>query len=315
MTFDPLVEDVQQRGAQLCESTRWRPYCENIEDDYKRVVTAFLLENAHRNFKARNPLYETTTTTTPGIANFEKFAFPLIRAIFPNLIATDLVSVQPMLGPASMVFYLQFVYGSNKGAIQRGRVIEDNQGYTRAADMYSSEVVEEETLSAGNGSLGPYTGSLSYIPVRPGSVQIFTQDDVGNARTLTDDGAGGLSGHGTGTVSYATGDISVTFTAGPGGANIPASELITMTYEYNMEGNPNLPEIDLVLTSSPVIARPRKLRSRWSMEAAANLRNVHGLDAEAELIAVLAEELNTMGSLDGDVLDEATQLLEPLKAA
>lgn len=280
-----LVEELAHRGSTLAESAKWAPYCNSIDDDYKRVVTAFLLENTHRRLKMQNPLYETTTTTQPGMANFEKFAFPLIRAIFPNLIATDLVSVQPMLGPTSMVFYLQFVYGNTKGAVQKGGVIEDYQGYTRAADMYSSERVELESLSTGTGAAGPYTGSLTYIPVRPGTIEIETIVAAAS-EVVTDDGAGGLSNAAgaTGSVNYATGEVSVTFSG-------VTSDPITTSYDYNMEGNPNIPEIDLVLTSSPVIARTRKLRSRWSMEAAANLRNVHGIDAEAELVAVLAEEL------------------------
>lgn len=283
-----LVEELQQRGESLSASPKWSPFCESIDDDYKKTITAFLLESQHRFFKQQNPLYETTTTTSPGIANFEKFAFPLIRAIFPNLVATDLVSVQPMLGPASIVFYLQFVYGSDKGAIRKGQVVEDTQGYTSAADMYSSERVELETVAQGNGGKGPYAGSLSYVPIRPGTVSITAPPQAGGSdMVVTDDGAGGLTGDGTGTVDYSNGAVSVTFTPD----NVDAADIVSATYDYNMEGNPNLPEIDLVLTSSPVIARTRKLRSRWSMEAAANLRNVHGIEAEAELVAVLAEEL------------------------
>ena len=215
----------------------------------------------------------------------------MIRAIFPNLIATDLVSVQPMLGPASIVFYLQFVYGTNKGAISKGQVIEDTQGYTAAADYYSSEKVESETVATANGTTGPYTGSLSFIPIRPGTITVTGYSTAAASDlTVTDDGAGGFTGDGTGTIDYSSGSVSVTFSN-----TIDNTTLVTSTYDYNMEGNPNLPEVDLVLTSSPVIARTRKLRSRWSMEAAANLRNVHGIEAEAELVAVLAEELNETG--------------------
>jgi len=74
-----LVEEMTQKGESLANSPKWSPLCESIEDDYKRTVTAFLLESQHRFFANKDPLYETTTTTSPGIANFEKFALPLCK--------------------------------------------------------------------------------------------------------------------------------------------------------------------------------------------------------------------------------------------
>jgi len=35
----------------------------------------------------------------------------------------------------------------------------------------------------------------------------------------------------------------------------------------NLEANADIPEVDLILTSAPVTARPHKLRARWSIEA------------------------------------------------
>lgn len=40
------------------------------------------------------------------VADYQAFAFPLIRRIFPALIAKELVSVQPMNGPTPTVYYL-----------------------------------------------------------------------------------------------------------------------------------------------------------------------------------------------------------------
>ena len=40
----------------------------------------------------------------------ERFALPLIRRIYPNLIANELVSVQPMKEPSGKIFYLDYKY-------------------------------------------------------------------------------------------------------------------------------------------------------------------------------------------------------------
>lgn len=43
----------------------------------------------------------------PVIGDFLKFAFPLVRQSFPQLVAQQLVSVQPMSSPISSIFYKQ----------------------------------------------------------------------------------------------------------------------------------------------------------------------------------------------------------------
>jgi hypothetical protein len=290
-----------QTGKALAEG-KWRKWMARIDDPWKRGSTAILLENQSRWFTSKKMemwdleesevkrLEETTSMTMPGISTFEKYAYPLIRAIYPNLVASNLISIQPMTGPAGLIFYLDFVYGSTKGRAAKGTPIWDNPEQT-----YSSEQVEGEVIGSGTGSATDFQGNLSYLPVRAGS---FTGTD--GTVTGSDDGAGNITGTGIAvgsTIDYITGEVQLNFSSAPG-----AGVAIEASYEYDMEANDNLPEIDLLLTSSPVIARPRKLRSRWSMEAAANLRTVHGLDAETELTAVLAEELKF--EVDREVIDQ-----------
>lgn len=46
------------------------------------------------------------------LGDFYRFAMPLIRKTYPRLIANQLVSVQPMTQPFSLVFYKTHNYGS-----------------------------------------------------------------------------------------------------------------------------------------------------------------------------------------------------------
>jgi len=275
-----LMEQTSAIGASLAQG-KWAPYMEGLRDEYTKAVTACLLEN--QDVYHKQMLQE--TVTTPAIATFEKYAFPLIRAVFPNLTATNLCSVQPMMGPASIVFYLAFVYGSTKGSTQRGSVMYGVNAAENVNSTYSSEEVDEETFATGDNQQVTFTGNVSYTPVRPLS---FVMTD--GTQTITDDGNGHLvgdvNGAGNNTINYTDGAIDVRFAQAPG-----LDVAITISYSYDSEGSEQIPQVDLLLTSSPVVARPRKLRSRWSLEAAANLKAVHGLDAETELTAVLAEEL------------------------
>ena len=60
------------------------------------------------------------------MAQFKRISIPLIRRIYPQLIANKIVSVQPLLGPTGLVYYLRFRYSSNKGSI---RGADNNAGF------------------------------------------------------------------------------------------------------------------------------------------------------------------------------------------
>lgn len=289
MGQETMLEQVQFLGDRLSESRVWKPFVEDIENDFQRRATSIVLENTRRFLEGLDE-----TTKAISIGDFQKYAFPLVRAIFPELVANQLVSVQPMLGPVSQVFYLDFVYGTTKGSVNRGQKVFDSLGLGPNNPYYSSPLIDGETIGTGNGVTTNFTPNLSYTPIRAGSVSIT--DGTSN---LQDDGNGNLVGDGTGTVDYTTGALDVTF------VNAPSSSMpVTATYEYDMEGNSNIPEVDLILTSSPVIARPRKMKARWSLESAFNLRTLHGLEAEVELTSAVGA--NVRFEVDREIILDLT---------
>lgn len=249
------------------------------EDSILRAHTAIMLENTRQYLASLDE-----TTKLVNIGDFEKYAFPMVRAIFPNLAAHNLASVQPMLGPVSLVFYMKFLYSMTKGSTIAGQDIIENPNST-----YASEEVDQELVGTGDGStttLG--SGTLAFSPVKPGTFVLTTLIGAADVE-ITDDGNGNLIGDigaGTNTINYATGVVAVDWSAAP-----DALAEINAAYEYNAEASDTIPGIDMQLTSSPVLAKTRKLRTRWSLEAAQDLRNLHGLEAEIEQVAASSNEL------------------------
>lgn len=47
------------------------------------------------------------------LGQFKQISVPLLRRIYPQLIASELVSVQPLSGPTGLVHYLRHRYGSH----------------------------------------------------------------------------------------------------------------------------------------------------------------------------------------------------------
>ena len=100
---------------QVTLAEKWAPVLEGIEDEYTRRATAQLLENQAKAIIGERLDEESNsafTTTVGRLGTFQKFAFPLVRRVYPELIFNKLGGVQPMNGPVSQIFYL----GHGRGA-------------------------------------------------------------------------------------------------------------------------------------------------------------------------------------------------------
>jgi len=257
-------------------------FLEGVDNDHERAVLSQLYENT---FNWLNRLNESTRTLQVG--SFEKFVFPILRALMANLIASELVTVSPLDAPTGLVFYFDVVYGSSKGSIVRGTKMYDVRTGPSRNVHYTDEVIQQEQLGAGDGATAQFGGgaaAFAYTPIRPGTVII-----TDGTQRVSDDGNGNLVGdigEGVNTIAYNTGVYDVTFAV-----VIVNGNAVTATYEYNSEANEGTPEIDLQLTSAPVVARTQKLRARWSLEAQQDFQAYHGINAEVELVAYMANEI------------------------
>lgn len=60
-------------------------------------------------------------------ASFSRLAIPLVRRIYPSLIANKLISVQPLLGPTGLVYYERFRY--SEGTRRKAKVDWKAEGF------------------------------------------------------------------------------------------------------------------------------------------------------------------------------------------
>jgi hypothetical protein len=108
---------------------KWAPVLNHegapkIADQYRKEVTAVLLENQEREMaKQREALFETAPTNsvgaygdTGGFAKFDPVLISLVRRSMPQLIAYDIAGVQPMTQPTGLIFAMKSRYGSQGGA-------------------------------------------------------------------------------------------------------------------------------------------------------------------------------------------------------
>jgi len=277
---------------------KWAPYLDLLPEsrnqmDTRRATTAMLLENSYQDMtrmgRQRNAqhLSEAEATATSAIADYTQTIFPVLMRVFPNLIAHDLVSIQPMAGPVGAVFYFEYKHGTTKGRVNQGENMIENFD-----PHYSSE------LSA----------SLAFTPVKPlntsvsdPNVRVVVREiDAATGATVqeaVDNGAGGFTGDVlAGAINYATGAITAfLFTAAPASGND-----VAVFYTYNSEGSAQVPKVTLDISLSEIRAKSRKLNVVWSAEAADDLRALHGIEGEAQLLAGVSNEIGL--EIDREIL-------------
>lgn len=299
-----MQESIIERGLVLAESARWKDHITALREGYKarygvsvpeNVVstTAILLENTREYIERMDE-----TTRVVNMGNFVDYGFDVITAVIPNLIAQEIVSVQPLNAKHGAIFYLNYLYGSNKGQIKAGDVYNSPFEGVKGNFNYTGELVDGESIGIGDGTRTNFSTTLAYTPVRPGTIAVTAGGVTG-----LDNGQGTISGTGiSGTIDYATGAINVTFTAAPA-----ADVVVSTAYNYDMDlSEVGVPQVDLDLKSISIEAFPRKIRARWLLDAAFELQKTKGIDAESELVVALSSEIKH--EIDGELLNEIYKL-------
>ena len=104
-------KELSRESAKLAGKWSKSGLLEGIESSTEKNNMAMLLENQAKQLV--NEANTTGTGTNISTGNSEAWAgvaLPLVRRVFGEIVAKDLVSVQPMNLPAGLIFYLDFQY-------------------------------------------------------------------------------------------------------------------------------------------------------------------------------------------------------------
>ena len=127
---------------------KWQPILEHsdlpkIEDNYKKAVTAVILENQEKALNEdRASLEEAAPLNATGssaISNWDPILISLVRRAMPNLVAYDICGVQPMTGPTGLIFAMKARYNDypTQGREDKTEALGINEpetGYSAAAN-------------------------------------------------------------------------------------------------------------------------------------------------------------------------------------
>ena len=258
-------------------TNKWEPVLEGINDNYTRKFTAALLENQAKSIlndrqKMISEAAVADGTTTVGmLGTFQKFAMPIVRRVYPNLIFNQLGATQPMQGPVSQVFYL----GHNR---VYGDVVENI--YSKMRLTYQGLVANAIGSSSGTGQ-GTFDGGVS------GGLNQEKYANGFDASSVIRDEYGSPSTTMGGKIASWPDDKTTL------GWTVSAGERLSGT---------GIPEISLQIQTQPVTARTRKMRALWTLEASQDLKAYHNLDLEQELTSLLSNELQL--EIDRELIED-----------
>jgi len=277
-------------------------------------------------------------TFTAGVGEqWAGVALPLVRKVFGQIAAQEFVSVQPMNLPSGLVFFLDFQYGTSKGDFASGDSLygdaganpfgNTNTGGLYGAGRFGYSVNNTESAVTGVTSSADWSDanfdsdfSASATDDELVKVQVATSD-------LTNLDEEGIRGFILTGAKLTAGENLPQFTKLVGsnvefiisGSDASVDNAYTVTYQLQPtdqfrgdfeDGNTGLnagndsisiPEINVQMKSSAIVAKTRKLKAVWTPEFAQDLNAYHALDAEAELTSILSEYISL--EIDLEILD------------
>ena len=320
-----------------------------IESSTERNNMSMLLEN-----QAKQLVNEANTTGTDASfqsGNSEAWAgvaLPLVRRVFGEIVAKDLVSVQPMNLPAGLIFYLDFQYGGNKTPFAKDASLYGNEGTspstapfgnTNSGGLYGSGRygysinTTSSAVGIGNATTGSatlasvnydsaFSASVAAGTVVTASILASTLDGNYDAEAirsfyLVGANAPAATGQYPQFTQFSTDGTRIEFvidedSLDPAVATAVSYSLAPLDNERGdfEDGNNSLngnntpiviPEINVQMQSSAIVAKTRKLKAVWTPEFAQDLNAYHALDAEAELTSILSEYISL--EIDLEILD------------
>ena len=281
--------------------------------------------------------YMLNEATSLGVeGSFETVVFPIVRRVFSKLLANEIVSVQALNLPIGKLFYFVPKIGKSSFDANGVNQFTMNEAFDSNKNTYDVFYGEDGMYDESKGAATSYTGTTttsSFFAFTPSgfTTSAGTTISSGDTKivkvTLTDGVTRNNFEHQeeflssmavtnlAGTTSYdfyfpaqkygapLMDTAGVTFIAvtAPDDASVALTGL-TITYKdyATLELSDEMGEVSFELKSVTVSVIERKLRAQWSPELAQDVSAFHNIDAEAELTALLSEQV--AAEIDREIL-------------
>ena len=254
-----------------------------------RETMAQLLENQEVSL-------EESASVQADMAQYTPILVPAVRRIFPNLLANEIVGVQALTAPTGYAYALRYAYTGAASSTYNGVNTVDRGDFGRTlsggqADFDTFAILASDPTYV-FGSTVAIAGAVS------GATVVYAEAGKALVQCTTAQAAAVVLG----AAIDGTSTTVVAVFQNEAGYNLIfknyAGPMTTAAGEY--VGN-DMKSMSLSIERTMVTAQTRKLKAEYTLELAQDLKAVHGLNAEAELINILEYEISA--ELDRELVD------------
>ena len=271
--------EMNEKIKALVESEKYT----KLENDAEASYMAMMLENAE--VEAEKVLAEGTVAS--DIAQFTPIIMPLIRRVYPNLIANQLLGVQPMALPTGFIYALTRRYIGNANnsisPVERGQILVFSANTPKVGDTVTG--VDAKGAAA--------TGVVVYV-----------EDDKALIKV-------------NGNFLVVGGDISAVYTNEAAFYHILKHYTGSMATATAEALGDDMNEVGFDIARKSVEAKSRALKGKYSVEMYQDLKSQHGLAADDELMSLIGYEIQA--ELDREIVgfvnSNATQVVNATAVA
>ncbi len=258
------------------------------------------------------------------MAKIGQILVPVYRRAFPQLIGKELVGVQPMNGLTGYMFALRYAYQGNSAVALAASgtttgqqtPIGGNSASTASLDFqkdpsnsaiyqFSTEAEALSNIDNSGEHVGPnasaYASPLGeLLAYDSGALVVYSEDSKvlvkHSTAALATNKLNFVNATGANITDYWDNEAGYKFIL-KGYAGAPEG---LATADGELLGN-DIEELGLTIEKKSIEARTRKLKARYTIEAAQDLKAVHGKDMASELIDILTYELTQ--AIDRQIID------------
>lgn len=289
-----LLEAYSKR-LKIAESVYGQTHNGQKMSNMKKLTVATCLDNVSR---FMNEAFDSSQATQRAdMGNWKRFCLNLTNVAVPNLIAFDLVMVNPMTSITGYVAYVEYLAGTKKGETERDTLFNSPFKLGDVDAKYTSEAVVE-TFATGQ-------TALAWTPVVKGAFTDAEGNVLGDVKVTS----GTTVVYGTfATDSETTGTLaSMTFKDATGASTthtLAADDKIAYRYDNVVIPQAQLPTLKAEIKSIPLLARARRIAVYYSQIAAFQAKTDYGFDLGDQL----AEK--AVGQLSYEIDTEVVELLD-----
>lgn len=273
----------------LLESSRYAPLNELDKNTLAAVMA---------NTKRETEQMIAEGTISADVAQFTPFLLPMLRRIYPTLISNELLGVQPMSGPTGFIYNLTNRFVGNEANPIDPNVKAQVIDYS-ATDLAVGDVLDQATTLA--------QGTVVYVePATHGSS--ITNKFAGRVLVeLTDAavpfkaGSDVVTVTGTGTTDGTIGAVYTNEAAWLGLLPNYSGSYTTANGEIRGTVGNEMNEVGIAVERKQIEARTRKLRAEYTIEMYQDLKAMHGVLADQELMSLMGYEIKD--HIDREVVD------------